>query len=193
MRKKIEQQIQTTNEFVDVKDIKRNLLYTKSGYMIAFLKLLPINITLLDKRELKQLTTELTSRIKAEKEIFSFLVIPRSADLDRYLFFLEEKIESEITSINKRNLLNAMVRSANNKSGQNFEHIFYLIIRDKVGNENKLNERMTEFENYYNSIGNAFERVNDSEILKICNLFTNGIISLDEENNLYYTEFSKIN
>lgn len=191
---KVDQKIQTANDFIDVKEIKRNLLYTKSGYVIGYLKLLPINISLLNNKELRALNINITSKIKAEKDRFSFFVVPRSVDMDKYLNFLEEKIESEMTSINKRTLLNAMVRAATQKvsSGQNFEHQFYLAIREKEGKEAKLNERIREFENYYTAVGNQVDRVGDSEILKLCNLFTNGIATLEEENNLYYTELPSI-
>lgn len=193
-KEKLDQKIQTANDFIDVKEIKRNLLYTKSGYVIGYLKLLPINISLLNNKELCSLNINITSKFKAEKEIFSFFIVPRSVDMDKYLNFLEKKIENEMTSINKRTLLNAMVRAATQKvsSGQNFEHQFYLAIREKEGKEAKLNERIREFENYYNSVGNQVMRVEDSEILKLCNLFTNGIATLEEENDLYYTGLTKL-
>lgn len=191
---KVDQKIQTANDFIDVKEIKRNLLYTRSGYVIGYLKILPINISLLNNKELRSLNTNITSKFKAEKDIFSIFIVPRSVDMDKYLNFLEEKIESEMTSINKRTLLNAMVRETTKKinSGQNFEHQFYLVIREKEGKENKVNERIREFENYYISVGNQVSRVEDSEILKLSNLFTNGIATLEEENGIYYTELTRI-
>lgn len=185
---------ETTAEFFDVKEIKRNLLFTKSGYIIGYLKLFPINISLLSNKELHSLSINITSKLKAEKEEFSIFIIPRSVDMDKYLNFLEEKVLDEMTSINKRILLNAMIRSTSAKihSGQNFEHQFYIVLREKNGKENKLNERIREFEAYYNSVGHYSSRLNDAEILKLCNLFTNGITTLEEENTLYYESFTSI-
>ena len=123
---------QTANDITDVKDIRNNVLYTKSGYIIGFQRLYPINIELLTDSEIENLCNTLTSEFKAEKEEFSILSIPRTVDMEEYLNFLSLKYEEEMESVVKKKLLNVMMRDASQKimNGENIGTLF-------VSNEDK--------------------------------------------------------
>lgn len=168
---------QTANDIVDVKDIKNGILYTKSGFMIGYLRLYPINIDLLSDTEIHSLCNTLTGEFKSEKECFSILSIPRTVDMEEYLNFLSTKFDEELDSMIKKKLLNVMIREASQKvmSGENFEHQYYVKVwmRDEEGNERKLKERLSFFENYYQSIQNECKILTDVEIIKLCNLYSN--------------------
>lgn len=192
-----EPKIETANEFMDVADIRQGCLYTKSGYVLSYLRVFPYNIALLNERELKNQTKIITSHFKAETKPFSIFVVPRSVDMDQYLDFLEKRYEEEITDINRKQLLNAMIREATLKvtSGTNFEHQFFLKVWESISEnaEAKLRERIREFESYYNSYGNKTSLLDDTEILKLCNLFSNGIGSINEiYEEMEYTPISKL-
>ena len=45
--------IQTLNEFLNIKEIKNNYLYTLDGQVIVFIKINPINIELLSNEEME--------------------------------------------------------------------------------------------------------------------------------------------
>lgn len=183
----------TANELTDVKDIKNDVLYTKSHYVIGYMRLYPINIDLLSENEKENLCETLTGSFKDEKLQFEILVIPRTVDMERYLNYLSTKYDEEVASASRKMLLRDMLNQGSREimDGQNFEHQFYLKIwapynANNVGIENKIKERLLDFQRRYNSIGNNTEILKDSEIIKLCNLFTNS-------NNAVFESYEEIN
>lgn len=168
---------QTANEITDVKDIHSNLLYTKSGYVIGFLRLYPIAIELLSEREKESICSILSANFRAEKEPFTIFSIPRTVDMEVYLNFLVEKNDEEMGSPTKKMLLNAMMKEAAEKvlNSNNFEHQFYIKVWAPAGTntERILEERLQEMERRYAAAGNRTKRLQDVEIMKMCNLYTN--------------------
>lgn len=49
----------TVNQYTNVKDIKETFLYTKNGYLMAYIKVNKINIALLRKEEKEERVTSL--------------------------------------------------------------------------------------------------------------------------------------
>lgn len=175
-----QQDILTANQVTDVKDIKKGFLYTKSDYIIVFLRLFPINIDLMSMQEKESKCTILTAAFKGEKEPFSIISIPRTVDMEVYLTSLSTKYDEEIFNPIKKMLLSTMISEATKKvlDGQNFEHQFYLMIWEKynpnvIGIENKLLNRIRDFQNRYDAVNNITMILNDSEIMRLCNLYAN--------------------
>lgn len=193
----VEKKVQTARNIVNVKDIKSDLLYTKDGNLMGYLRLYPINIDLMSDTEKKTLCNTLTAEFKAEKTGFSITCIPRTVDMEEYLNFLSMKQEEEIESLERRKLLAVMIREASNKimSGENFEHQYYikLWIPNNEGNDRKLKERLISFESYYQAIQNECRQVNDVEIIKLCNLYCNSSSAVFETyEDIDYTPLSFI-
>lgn len=176
---------QTANDITDVKDIRNNVLYTKSGYIIGFQRLYPINIELLTDSEIENLCNTLTAEFKAEKEEFSLLCIPRTVDMEEYLNFLSLKYEEEMESVVKKKLLNVMIRDASQKimNGENFEHQYYIRvwIPFEEGRERQIKERLNDIEGYYQSIQNDSKSLTDVDIIKLCNLYSNSNSAVFED------------
>ena len=53
----------TANEFVNVKDIRGNFLYTRDNLALAYLKIYPISTELFSKNEKRLIAKQLTVRI----------------------------------------------------------------------------------------------------------------------------------
>lgn len=185
----------TANEITDVKDIKNNLLYTKSGYTIGYLRLFSINIDLLSEDEIESICNILTSQFKAEKERFTIFSIPRTVDMEFYLNSLADIHDEEIDNPYRKMILQEMIVDASKMitNGKNFEHQFYLKVWAKYnenvsGTEEIIEERLRYIGNYYGSVQNETKRLDDVEILRLCNLFANSntaIMESYEENNTY--------
>ena len=177
MGKDKKQSNETVNEMIDVKDIRGKLLYTKSGYVFGYLRLHPIAIDLLAEREKDNMCRLLIANFKAEREPFAILSLPRTVDMEGYLNFLVDKNESEIGSPIKKMLLNAMIREASEKvlSNNNFEHQFYIKVwaPDGQNTETIIAERLDEMARRYTAAGNRTIRLNDVDIMKLCNLYNN--------------------
>lgn len=188
LKEKTTEAKETANEITDVRDIVRNLLITKTGYKIGFLRLFTINIDLLTKNEKKSKCNTLTAEFKPEKEPFILYSIPRTIDMDTYLTFLEKKYDNEMSNPKRKMLLNAMIGEATEKvmNGQNYEHQFYIKTWEKEDKKNCdriLEDRLNDFRTRFNSIQNDTKRIDDIEIIKLCNLFGNSNTAVLEEYN----------
>lgn len=175
----------TANDLTDVRDIVRNVIFTKSGYTIGFNRLYPINIDLLTRTEKINLCETLTSKFKPEKQPFVINSIPRTIDMDQYMNFLAEKYDNEMFNPKRKMLLNAMISQATDMvmDGQNYEHQFYIKVWEKTDQKNsynKIQERLNEFHSRYNSIQNQTKRLDDIEIIKLCNLYGNNNTAIFE-------------
>lgn len=185
MKSSVDVKILTANEITDVKDIRKNLLYTKSGYVIGFLRLGAINIDLLNKNEIRAKCNALTATFKAEKKKFSILSIPRTVDMEEYLNFLSQKQEDEIESFIRKKILNIMIKSATDKvvSGKNYEHQHYLKVWEKADDNSEINieNRLTEMSSRYETIQVETKRVGDADIIKLCNMYANSNSAIFED------------
>ena len=84
----------TANEFINVRDIQGNLLYTLDGLALCFLKINPISIDLYSKNEKLTLMRMLTAEMSSVQHDFQFLAVSRPIDISPLLM--------ELTSLNHR-------------------------------------------------------------------------------------------
>lgn len=200
MKKKetVDAKVLTANELTNVRDINKGVLYTKNGYAISMLRIFPVNIDLLSESEKEGMTNSLTAEFKGEKNCFSILGLPRTLDMEMYINFLTDAYEQEIMNPNRKKLLNIMLRDATKKvmSGANFEHQFFLLLWERIEKgeregqaEQRLLERIEGFMHRYEAVNTITKRLEDTEILKVCNQFGNSDTALFEsyEENMEYT------
>ena len=84
MKKAKENRLQTANEFVNVKDIKRKFLYTKDGYVMVYLRIYPYNLDLLSQEERRAKAAALAASFDGDRKDFVYFTFPREIDLDKY-------------------------------------------------------------------------------------------------------------
>lgn len=66
----------TANEFVNVKDIRGNFLYTRDNVALAYLKIFPISTELFSKNEKRLIAKQLTPACPVASIPFSFWRFP---------------------------------------------------------------------------------------------------------------------
>ena len=71
----------TANEFINVKDIKDDIVFTKDNYVFAYLKIQPISRELLSPREDMILGKQFSSEFSAIKCLYKFLSVSRPVDV----------------------------------------------------------------------------------------------------------------
>lgn len=188
---------QTANEFTDVKDIKRNILYTKSGYLIGYLRLYPINIELLSRSELKSKRTTLSAGFKAIDHPFSIIGIPRSVDMESYIGFLNQQYDEEMNNQYRKRLIKFMLKEASDKvmNDNNYEHQFYIKVwEQKSSNDNKeavIAQKLSNMAGRYGMIQNETKRLDDEGIIRLCNLFAHSnSATFEDTSNTDYVPLS---
>lgn len=191
MKKVEDQSILTANELTDVSDIRRNFLYTKSGYIFGYLRIFPIDIDLLSKSEIVSYSKTLTGSFKSIDHPFTFLCIPRTVDINDYINFLSSKYDDEIESATKKKIISTMIHEGQNKiMGDNFEHQYFIRVWLKYNEsencENKILNMLNTMSNRYELIHVRTQILDETDILQLCNLYANSStasLELDTEFN----------
>lgn len=191
----------TANEFVNVKDIKRNYLLTKDGYVMGYLQIFPYNLDLVSEEERISKIDAISKSFDGDRKDFVYQSFPREIDLDGYKDFLKRQYQSELESVGRRRLLAEMLLEAVelSTSGQNYEHQHYIKLWKKIGGNvedsvQAMLERLKEFKERYEMIGIRAEILGYEQIIKLCNLYGNsGQISYENvSSNPVYTPITQL-
>lgn len=169
-------------DFVDAADVRGEFLYRKDGYICMYLRVYPYNLELMSREERQAKTDNLAATSKDDRKDFDYFTLPREIDMDKYKQLLKEKHQNEM-NIGKRHLLNMMmeqcariVMSRDNYEHQHFIKVWQLANRTNHRSvEETLSERMKGFEARYRGVGINCEILQESEIIKLCNLFGNNL------------------
>lgn len=175
---------ETVRDFVDAADVHGQYLYRKDGYILSYLRVYPFPISLMPKAEKEAKTDVLTACFKADRKDFDYCTLPMEIDMNQYKQNIKDKYKQQ-SNLGKRNLLNMMMGQVAQivMNGENYEHYHYVRIwklgsqRTKREVEEALGERIAEFEKWYTSIGIKCEILQEDEIIRICNLFGNPLLS----------------
>lgn len=191
----------TANDWVNVKDIKGNIIYTKNNYLIGFLKLSFVNIALMDLMELEAKTKNMVATWNGDRKDFVYMSLPRELDLDKYKNFLKEKHTNEIEHLGRRRILSMLIIEGTklSTSGENYEHLQYVKLWEPIENnikraEETLRERLSDYKSRFQLSGSEVEILGEIELTKLCNLFANSNQASYEivDKNLAYTPITLV-
>jgi len=186
----------SANEFIGVRDIKGRYLIRTDGWILGYTRVYPCNIDLLSRAEKAAKIKNLVANMQKEKDSFSYMTFPREIDLDMHKRFLREAYTTELVSAGRKRIIAEMLKECNElaTSGENYEHQHFLKFWGKVEGEQKntereLDQRMESFVTWYQQVGIRLEVLEEPEIMKLCNLFSNPLLaaftSLPDEENLF--------
>lgn len=88
------------NEFLNIKNIDENFLYTLDNKVITFIKVYPMNTELFSEEELENKMDSMSVEFSNEQYAYSIFVIPRKVDISDYVKEQEElkkNIQDEIS------------------------------------------------------------------------------------------------
>ena len=175
----------TANEFINVKDICGNFLYTRDGLTLCYLKLTPISIDLYSKTEKKNIVRTLTAEMSGTQFPFKFIAVSRPIDISPLLNELNSLLMT--TNLKQKELLKAeMIEMSNFAMGGDIvERQFYIVIWDKSheGVERELMNRARLFVENFTGSRIPCEILQQQDIVRLCNLVNNPSYSHIEDNN----------
>lgn len=165
----------TANDFVNVRDIQGNFLYTIDGLALCFLKITPISIDLYSKNEKQNLMRTLTAELSSIQNDFQFLAVSRPVDISPLLMELTSLL---LTSDPKqKELLKHEIAEMNAYaiSGEIVERQFYIVLWDSVDDDMQrgLLNRARQFAQNFTDCGVECELLTRREIVRLCNLVNN--------------------
>ena len=170
----------TANQYTNVRDIKENFLYTKNGYLMAYVKIDKINIALLKREEKRGKSDQLAASFGGDRKDFLYVSYPREIDIDDHKAEVKE-LSMTTTDTGRRNLLEIIMENYNHlsTSGENYSHQHYIKIWQYIGKKDirevktELMQRARSFVQRYEEAGISSKILDSSEIIKMCNLYGN--------------------
>jgi len=170
-------------EWLPVKDISKNILYRRDGYIVSGLSIHGLNFHLLSKREKKAVIMALKDSINGLKHHFQFFCIGRPVDLDSFIKGLEEKKASTENTIRKK-LLQGYARQAAEMAagGDCLERKFYILFEQKFDKYavDELTNTISEFASSLSSTDIHTELLTEQDIIAVNFLFSHPIQSAYE-------------
>lgn len=178
----------TTNEYVNVQDIKNNILYTKDGYIFKYLKIEAINIGTKSEEEINDLIKSLASTfsIQKENEPIIFFKINKSIDIGE-LINDYSNIYKQTNNLQRRELLRNASSYLHKYATSNIEtqNEYYMMIFIKYkNNEDELEKKAKNYNAKLHNIKIRSDILTTEEIIRLCSMFVNPLISNNENMDL---------
>lgn len=172
----ISEKQKTAQEFVNVKDIHDNFLYTRDGQIIAYIKIHPISIDLFSDNEKEQISKVLTAELSSVQKPFKFLAVSRPVDITP-LVNEYQSILSETTDQKRKELLRNEIMEISNfaTSGEVIERNFFIMMWSpyRQGVEPDLIKECREMIQKFESVNISSDIIKEQEIVRLCNLINN--------------------
>jgi predicted MPP superfamily phosphohydrolase len=172
----ISEKEKTAQEFVNVKDIHGNFLYTRDGQIIAYIKIHPISIDLFSDSEKEQISKVLTAELSSVQKPFKFLAVSRPVDITP-LVNEYQSLLSETTDQKQKELLRNEIMEISNfaTSGEVIERNFFIMMWSpyRQGVEPELIKECKEMIQKFESVNISSDIIKEQEIVRLCNLINN--------------------
>lgn len=122
----------TANEFVNVRDICGNFLYTRDNTVLAYLRIMPISIDLFSKSEKQQIVRQLTADLSTADYPFQLIAVSRPVDISPLLSELSDTLTA-CSDLKQKELLKQEMSEMSSLavSGDTVERQFYIKIWEK--------------------------------------------------------------
>ena len=122
---------QSLNQFLNIKDIKGNYLYTLDEQVISFIKVNPMNIELLSDKELESKMDFASIEFSNEQFPYKIIVIPRAVDISDYIREQEELRNKLTDDVCIEIINNRIISTTEMIENKNIiENEFYIMIFD---------------------------------------------------------------
>lgn len=172
--KKQKNKLQTANDYINVADIKDNILYTKDNHIISFIKLSTVSISTMSKTDIRILLRTLCSEFANLKSNMRFFKISKPIDISNLINDYKVMYKKSVDLKQKELLRGATLylhKHTTNKSELENQH--YMIVREKAKNIADLEKNVSNIVRRFANAKIETEVLNTEEIARLCNLFTN--------------------
>ena len=166
---------QSLNEFLNIKDIKGNYLYTLDEQVISFIKVNPMNIELLSDKELESKMDFASIEFSNEQFPYKIIVIPRAVDISDYIREQEELRNKLTNDVCIEIINNRIISTTEMIENKNIiENEFYIMIFDtnKDNIEIELNKRANNWISRLKNCGLKSEILEERDIILLVKSFT---------------------
>lgn len=148
----IDIKLKTAQQWMPICDIKDYAAYRKDNVILGFLRILPMNVELLSKNEIKRILQSNTEAFSSLNMYFQIIDIGRPTDLSSFIEWLMNIHKHENNFIKKR-LLNKIIQynSLIASSGEVVERRCYFVIPIKDKSDKEAIAFLEEVSNTFNA------------------------------------------
>lgn len=172
---RISVELKTAQEFINVKDIKEQYLYTNDGMILMFLRLPSISIDLYSTIEKKTLMKQLTAELSDIRYPFNFLAVSRPIDISPLILDMQGILKTA-DNVRKELLRQEVLEmSSYALSGEIVERQFYISIWEKYeeGIEREISRRASLLAEKFSINGVHCESLKAKEMIRLMNIVNN--------------------
>lgn len=182
-KKKSENQVLSCNEFLKIKDIRSDLLYTTDNYVFTYLQVFPQNTKLKNMSEKTHIALNLAREFSTETEPMCLFLTNRPVDVSAMTDY-QAQLSLEATDTQIQSLLKQRIEGLNSlaNTGIALEEEIYIKIwkKDKDGVEEELNTRKNRLSQELLNAGYKSKFLTQKELQQLCDSFTNPDSSTEE-------------
>lgn len=163
------------NEFLNIKNIDENFLYTLDNKVITFIKVYPINTELFSEEELENKMDSMSVEFSNEQYPYSIFVIPRQADITEYVKEQEELKKNIQDEISIKIVEKRIIATHELVADKNIiENEFYLYIweEDSDNVKEKILKRANNWSKRFKDCGFETEILEKTQIILLAKSFT---------------------
>lgn len=179
----------TVNQFLKIKDIRGELLYTTDGYIKTFIQVFPQNTTLKTYDEQANIALNLASNFSTETTAFKIFITSRPVDVSKMTDY-QIKLMNNETDPQIQHLLSQRINGLNSlaNSGIALEEDIYIEIwtKDQEGAENELYSRKNRIVQELASAGFNSGEIVEKQLQQLVDTYNNPESSTQESQNYYY-------
>ena len=163
------------NEFLNIKNIDENFLYTLDNKVITFIKVYPINTELFSEEELENKMDSMSVEFSNEQYPYSIFVIPRKVDISDYVKEQEELKKNIQDEISIKIVEKRIIATHELVADKNIiENEFYLYIweEDSDNVKEKILKRANNWRKRFKDCGFETEILEKTQIILLAKSFT---------------------
>ena len=171
----IKNKSKSLNEFLNIKNIDENFLYTLDNKVITFIKVYPINTELFSEEELENKMDSMSVEFSNEQYAYSIFVIPRKVDISEYVKEQEELKKNIQDEISIKIVEKRIIATHELVADKNIiENEFYLYIweEDSENVKEKILKRANNWRKRFKDCGFETEILEKTQIILLAKSFT---------------------
>lgn len=171
----IKNKSKSLNEFLNIKNIDENFLYTLDNKVITFIKVYPINTELFSEEELENKMDSMSVEFSNEQYAYSIFVIPRKVDISEYVKEQEELKKNIQDEISIKIVEKRIIATHELVADKNIiENEFYLYIweEDSDNVKERILKRANNWRKRFKDCGFETEILEKTQIILLAKSFT---------------------
>lgn len=183
LKDRIKARKRSTQNFINIRNIEGEFLYTKDGYVMSYLKIEPIAIDLFSDNEKESLSRTLTAELSSIDKPFKLLAISRTVDIENLVNEYRREYDKSKSKEQKEIIEEEIKVVKGFVEDEVVERQFFIVMweKNKRGVESEFKKEMLEVKQKFERNKIRGSILKSKEIIELCKLINNPNNAYNEE------------